>query len=161
MLTMSMCGGCATFTKPNGGGAFDQAVPLQGSESADVYKRIRQAKAQNAIVLQVTGDSEPIRVLPLPPDGTPVFVSDLLKQTGIQEKFGRMLVLVYRSSPVDYEGAKMEVRFDEEGETVRPETDYSLQSGDRVKIVKDPRSSFSLMMEQIIPANASRAIIGR
>ena len=138
-----------------------QAMPLQGSESAQVYKRIQDAKSQNSIVLQVAGDSQPIRVLPLPSDGTPVFVSDLLRQTGIQEKMGRMLVSVHRSSPVDYAGAKMEVRFDEEGQSIRPETDYALQSGDRIKIAADPRTSFAMLMDRIVPSNASRAIVGR
>lgn len=140
---------------------LDQAVPLQGSEAAEMYKRIQQAKSQNSIVLQVSGDSQPIRVLPLPADGTPVFVSDLLKQTGIQEKMGRMLVSVHRSSPADFAGAKMDVRFDEEGETIRPETDYALRSGDRVKIMKDPQTSFGNLLDQILPSNASRAFIGR
>ena len=88
-------------------------------------------------------------------------VGDLLKQTGIQEKMGRMLVTVYRPSPTDFAGAKMVVRFDDEGETVRPDTDYSLQAGDRVKISKDTTTSMSRFIDQILPANASRAMTGR
>jgi hypothetical protein len=161
MLAILICSGCSTFSKANKESRLDPAVPLQGSDSAEVFKRIQQAKAQNSVVLQVAGDSQPIRVLPLPTDGTPVFVSDLLRQTGIQEKMGRMMVTVHRSSAVDYAGAKMEVRFDDEGEIVRPETDYALQSGDRVKIAKDPRTSFGTLLDQILPANASRALVGQ
>ncbi|MGV3486827.1 MAG: hypothetical protein ACO1RT_20595 [Planctomycetaceae bacterium] len=161
LVLLLACSGCSTLIKSASDTSLVQAASLQGSESAEVYKRIQQAKSQNSIVLQVTGDSQPIRVLPLPSDGTPVFVSDLLRQTGIQEKMGRMLVSVHRSSPVDYAGAKMEVRFDEEGESIRPETDYALQSGDRIKIAKDPRTSFGNLMDRIIPSNASRAIVGR
>lgn len=158
---VSVSGGCSMFPKSGKDAIVDESVALQGSESAEAFQRIRQAKAQNAIVLQVTGDSEPIRVLPLPPDGRSVFVSDLLRQTGIQEKLGRMHVTVYRSSPVDFMGAKMEVRFDEEGEVIRPETDYALQAGDRIRIAKDTTTRLNKLFDQIIPPNGSKAITGR
>lgn len=161
ILVVLFGGGCTSFTKSSIDPITDGSVPLQGSDSAEVYQRIRQAKAQNSIVLQVDGDSEPVRILPLPPDGRAVFVSDLIRQTGIQEKLGRMHVTVYRSSPVDFAGAKMDVRFDESGESIRPETDYHLQSGDRIKICEDTSSSFGRLLDQIVPANASKAIVGR
>ena len=160
-ILVSVSGGCSLFPKSGKDALADGSVALQGSESADTFQRIRQAKAQNAIVLQVTGDSEPIRVLPLPPDGRAVFVSDLLRQTGIQEKLGRMHVTVYRSSPVDFMGAKMDVRFDEDGEVVRPETDYALQAGDRIRIAKDTTSRLNKLIDQILPPNGSKAIAGR
>lgn len=160
-ISIAYCCGCSTFSKPGKDSMFDPQVSLQGSDSNEAYKRASQAKSQNSLVLQVAGDSQAIRVLPLPPDGRPVFVGDLLKQTGIQEKMGRMLVTVYRPSPTDFAGAKMVVRFDDEGETVRPETDYSLQAGDRVKISKDTTTSMSRFIDQILPANASRAMSGR
>jgi hypothetical protein len=160
LLAMN-CGGCSMFNKSSKELMYDQQVPLHASDSNETHKQVQQAKSQNSLVLQVEADSQPIRVLPLPPNGRPVFVSDLLKQTGIQEKMGRMIVTVYRPSPVDFAGAKMIVRFDDEGETVRPETDYSLQAGDRVKISKDTTTSLSKFVDQIIPPNASRAIIGR
>ncbi len=160
-VALVVCGGCNTFSKSNCSATLDAAVQLQGNDSAEVVKRIQEAKSQNSVVIQVAGDSQPIRVLPLPSDGTPVFVSDLLRQTGIQEKMGRMLVTVQRSSPVDYTGAKMDVRFDEHGDNVRPETDYALQSGDRVKISKDSRTAIGGFLDQIIPSNATRAIVGR
>jgi len=160
-LMIMNCGGCSMISKPSKDLMFDQQVPLQGSDSNEAYQRVRQAKSQNALVLQVEGDSQPIRVLPLPADGRPVFVGDLLKQTGIQEKMGRMIVTVYRPSPADFAGAKMVVRFDEEGETVRPETDYSLQAGDRVKISKDTSTSLGKFIDQILPANMSRAVVGQ
>jgi hypothetical protein len=161
LLALASCGGCSVLNKSSGTMNLESAIPLQGSDSADAFQRMRQAKSQNSIVLQIDGDSQPIRVLPLPPDGKPVFVSDLLRQTGVQEKMGRMIVTVHRSSTVDYQGAKMEVRFSTNGETIRPETDYALQSGDRIKIMKDSRTGFGNMLEQILPANASRAFMGR
>jgi|GEM_PF-2058669 len=161
LLAIILFGGCSTFSKSAGDNRLETTLPLQGSDSADACQQMRQARSQNSIVLQVDGDSKPVRVLPLPPDGKPVFVSDLLRQTGIQEKMGKMLVTVHRGSPVDYEGAKMDVRFDEDGESVRPETDYSLQSGDRIRIRKNPKTAFSNLVDQILPTNASRAMIGR
>jgi hypothetical protein len=160
-VVLLISGGCSALNKTSVDPVFEGSVPLQGSDSAELYQRIRQAKAQNSIVLQVEGDSEPVRILPLPPDGRAVFISDLLRQTGVQEKIGRMQVVVYRSSPVDFAGAKMEVRFDESGETIRPETDYHLQTGDRIKICPDSTSAMSRLFDQIIPANASKAIVGR
>lgn len=161
LLAIFLFGGCSTFSKSAGDNSLEATLPLQGSDSADAFQQMRQAKSQNSIVLQVDGDSKPVRVLPLPPDGKPVFVSDLLRQTGIQEKMGKMLVTVHRGSPVDFEGAKMDVRFSEDGDSIRPETDYSLQSGDRIRIRKNPKTAFSNLVDQILPSNASRAIVGR
>ncbi len=152
--------GCSILGKPSRELAFDESAALQGSDSAEVYQRIRQAKTQNAVVVQVADDSQPIRILPLPADGRSVFVSDLLKQTGVQDKLGRMLVTVYRSSPVDYAGAKMVVKFEDKGDAVRPETDYALQAGDRIKIAKDTSTAIGGIFDQILPSNGSRAIVG-
>ncbi len=159
MLVVSFSG-CSVFKKPGAEPSLSNTVALQGSDSAEVYQRIKEAKSQNSLVLQVTGDSQPIRVLPLPADGRTVFVSDLLRQTGVQEKMGRMLVTVHRSSPADFAGAKMVVKFDREGKAIRPETDYALQAGDRIKVMKDPTSSFGSILEQILPTNATHAIAG-
>src|SRR6056297_1880791 len=86
-----------TFTTPGLFKTPDSASPyvpvgdgvvMAGSATADLYQKIRQAKLENAVVLEVLGDDQPIRVLPLPPGGRSVFVSALLKQTGVLEKLG-------------------------------------------------------------------------
>jgi len=160
-MVVTAAGGCSLTGKSPLDGNFSKAPTLAGSESVDAFQRMRDAKANQSIVLQVAGDSEPIRVLPLPPDGRAIFVSDLLKQTGVQESMGRMIVTVYRSSPVDYQGAKMLVRFEPDGKSIRPETDYALQSGDRIKVMKDTTSALSSVIEQIFPTNAARAFGSR
>lgn len=153
--------GCSVFGKHAPKSLEDSGVALEGSSSAEAYKRLKQAKSQNAIVLQVDGDSMPIRVLPLPHDGQPVFVSDLLTQTGIQDKMGRVLVTVYRTGDDGFSSARMDVKFDDKGEKVRPECDYSLRAGDRIRILEDPSNGLTGLLDQILPSNASRAIIGR
>ncbi len=153
--------GCSVFGKSSAKGLGEKPIALEGSDSAEAFKRLKQAKSQNAIVLQIDGDSMPIRVLPLPPDGRPVFVSDLLKQTGIQEKMGRILVTVYRPADDGYSSARMDVRFDQSGEKVRPECDYSLRAGDRIRIVEDTNTGITSMLDSLLPSNASKAIIGR
>lgn len=114
---------------------------LQPSQSAESYQKIRQAKNQNAIVLQVYGDSEPIRVLPLPAEGKSVFVSELFRQTGLQKKMtGAMHATLYRPSPDSLNGVRMEIKMDESGDQVVPSCDYALRPGDRIEIVKDESS---------------------
>jgi hypothetical protein len=142
--------GCNVFGKrdnPPSGGEF----ALQASDSADVLKRVREAKSQNSVVVQVIGDSTPVRVLPLPPDERSVFVSDLLKQTGLQESFGPMRVTLFRENSHSPMGIPMEVKFAARGGDVRPEADYALRAGDRIRISKDDRTAWGEMLNQFLP----------
>lgn len=101
----------------------------------ETYQKIRQAKAQNAVVLQVANDSEPIRVLPLPPGEKSAFVSELLTQTGLLSKLDSIEATVYRPTPDSIEGAKMVVHFTDE-DTIDPTTDYCLRPGDRIQVTQ-------------------------
>ncbi|MEM6471722.1 MAG: hypothetical protein AAF802_19330 [Planctomycetota bacterium] len=107
----------------------------ENSMNMEVYQRIREAKNQNAVVLQVAGDSEPIRVLPLPPGEKSAFVSELLEQTGVRSKIGGLQATVFRPSPESPTGVRMVVRFNDAGE-IDPATDYELRAGDRVQITQ-------------------------
>lgn len=128
-----------------------------GTESLtmETYQRVRQAKAENAVVLQVQNDSSPIRVLPLPTDelspGTPksVFVSELLTQTGLTRRFGMMEATLYRPSPDSIQGVRMVVSFREDG-TIDPSTDYALQAGDRVHVTKRQVTGLSSLTDMIL-----------
>jgi len=159
LITLTGGSGCSLFRKPSQD-PMTLSAPLQGSESAAVYQRIREAKSQNSIVLQIAGDSSPIRVLPLPPDGQSVFISDLLKQTGLQDKFGHLRATLYRATPAAPSGVPLEVRFDERSGEIRPEADYALQAGDRLKIAKQERPAFGGMFDQLLPSNGARALRG-
>ncbi|WP_143543690.1 hypothetical protein [Rhodopirellula sp. MGV] len=106
-----------------------------GSMTMETYQKIRQAKAQNAVVLQVTNDSEPVRVLPLPSGQNSAFVSELLTQTGLLKKMKTIEATVYRPTPDSIEGAKMVVHFTDE-DTVDPTTDYCLRPGDRIQVAE-------------------------
>jgi hypothetical protein len=110
--------------------------PLHASEGEMMYKKVREAKSQNAIVLQIAGAEPPIRVLPLPPEGQTVFVSDLLNQTGVLEEFGRIDATLYRDAPGMPAGVRMAVKMNRDHDQVRPESDYSLRSGDRLSVQK-------------------------
>lgn len=160
LVALAAAPGCQVLGKPARGAVADEATPLRGNASVEVYQRIREAKSQNSIVLQVAGDSTPIRVLPLPPDGRAVFVSDLLQQTGVLDKLGHVRATLYRNTPQAPSGIPMEVRFDEASGAVRPEADYALQAGDRLKVVKEERSAFGGMFDQLLPANGARALRG-
>ncbi len=150
IASLTIVPGCNVF------GQKDNAHPnsdfvLHESDSADVFKRVREAKAQNSVVVQVASDSAPVRVLPLPPDDRSVFVSDLLKQTGLQDKMGPMRVTLYRANSQSPMGIPMEVKFTTRGGDVRPDADYALQAGDRIRISKDERSAWGEMLNQFLP----------
>ena len=120
---------------------------LVGSRSAEIYQKIKEAKNQNSIVLQVVGDSEPFRVLPLPPKGKTIFVSELFEQTGLQRKYSRrMRAMLYRPSPESLNGIRMEIHMDRSGDKVAASCDYALRPGDRIEVSKDTTSS----MQQIV-----------
>lgn len=133
LIVANACG-CSLIGSPLGSGS-GKAVSAQ--ETEEVFRRIREAQAQNAVLVQVIGDSPPLRVLPLPPGQQPAFVSSLLKQTGVQEKWGRIQVRVFRVAPGVPAGVPMEVKFDPKTGQVRPECDYALRPGDRVQIAED------------------------
>ena len=113
------------------------ATALSGNAglTEEAYHKIREAKTQNAIVLQVAEDEQPVRVLPLPPGQKSVFVSELLTQTGVLKKLGSVQATLYRPSPDSISGVPMEIQFADDG-TVDPTTDYGLRPGDRVQIQK-------------------------
>ncbi|WP_153556693.1 hypothetical protein [Roseimaritima sediminicola] len=131
---------------------------LQAGGSTEVFQRIKQAKKQNSIVLQIEGDAQPIRVLPLPPEGKTVYVSDLLDQTEVGSLFGGMQVRVFRDSKTQMDGVRMDVQM--EGKEVRPESDYALRPGDRIQIRKHETTLLQRLFGDMVPKNTVRAIGG-
>ncbi len=147
ILTTVLGTGCTSLKLPNNafskpsspeyqGGGIDSGFELDQSSGEQTYHSVRQARAQNAIVLQVAGDSTPARVLPLPPGQKSVFVSDLLKQTGVQKKLGSVKATLFRYSTDTIGGQPMEVKMAPDGRSVRPVSDYALHAGDRLRVSK-------------------------
>ena len=108
----------------------------KGDFSEQVYNGVREAKARNAVVLHIVGDSTPVRVLPLPESGQSVTVSTLLTQTLVTKKLGSIQATLYRPSPESITGMPLAVKMASDGKTVRPETDYALRAGDRLRVQK-------------------------
>ncbi len=143
-LICVLMSGCAGFQVPsfsfgdddtNYVGA-DPSVIIDGSVSEKNYYAVRQALKQNGIVLNVVGDSDPIRVLPLPPEGQTVLVSDLLRQSGVLKSIGNVDVVVYRHLPPSPTGLRLPVKMNSSHDEVRPETDYALRPGDRIQVAR-------------------------
>ncbi|MCO8122800.1 hypothetical protein NHH03_13715 [Stieleria sp. TO1_6] len=126
-----------------------ETISSDGSMTMEAYQRIRQAKAQNAVVLQVAGDEQPIRVLPLPSGQRSVFVSELLNQTGVLKKFGRVDATVYRPSPESISGIRMDVQFGEGGQ-IDPSSDYALRPGDRVQVRQRTSSGLQSLVDMAL-----------
>ncbi len=144
-LTTVLATGCTTlnlpvltFSKPASSEyrSVDPGFQLEPLNSEQAYYSVRQARSQNAIVLEVAGDSTPVRVLPLPPGEKSVFVSDLLNQTGIQKKFGSLQATLFRYSPESIGGLRMDVKMAPDGRSVRAVSDYALHAGDRLRVSK-------------------------
>ncbi|MEO9590456.1 hypothetical protein [Rhodopirellula bahusiensis] len=128
-----------------------------GSFTEEVYHKVREAKANSSIVLQIVGDQSPVRVLPLPPasganpQGQSVFVSTLPKQTGVDKRFGRLEAVLYRHSTDSVEGLRMEVQFADHGAgDVRPESDYALRAGDRLVVRESEFGGLSSLVEMAL-----------
>jgi hypothetical protein len=114
------------------------AMPMSANSVAQqVYQGTKQAKANHGIVLEVVGDESPVRVLPLPEDGRSVYVSQLLTQSGVQKQLGSVRATLFRHSTESIGGMPMECKMSKDGESVRPECDYALQPGDRLRVEKN------------------------
>ncbi|MEM9589687.1 MAG: hypothetical protein AAGA03_20560 [Planctomycetota bacterium] len=122
-------------------------VALDSDASLARYQKVREAKERGAIVLEVVGDETPFRVLPLPPEGRSVFVSTLLKQTGVQQKLGGIEATLYRNTSDSLSGVRMEVTMSETKDEVMPETDYALQPGDRLQVRESQFSPLKMLMD--------------
>lgn len=149
VLLIVSAGGCSNFTPgvfrhpaetPGGPGMFglETGHPIAGvgAESEQTYYKVREAAANNAVVLEVLGDKQRLRVLPLPADGKAVFVSNLLNDTGVLEKLGTVDAVLYRDSPQSIGGIRMDVKMNASHDAVRPESDYALRPGDRLQVRK-------------------------
>ncbi len=120
-----------------------------GSMDMESYRKIREATAQNAVVLQVEHDEQPVRVLPLPAGGQSVFVSELLTQTGLLRKLGAVDATLYRPSPNSITGTRMKIQFKDDG-SVDPISDYGLRPGDRVQVCKRSDSAIKSLVDMAL-----------
>ncbi len=102
------------------------------------------------MVLQVIGDDVPARVLPLPPGTHSVYVSELLTQTGVLKKLDNVDATLFRSSTDSIGGIPMEVNMSKDGKSVRPESDYSLQAGDRLMVSKATNPAAQAMFNAML-----------
>jgi len=147
LLACVLFTGCTSFELP--GTAFQRpsnsdymsassSLDLHHSVQEKAYYAVRQAKAENGVVLEVAGDSNPARTMPLPDTGQSVYVSDLLQETGVLTKLEHVGATLYRYSPGTVNGTPMQVEMSDDCGTVRPESDYALQPGDRLKVWKVP-----------------------
>ena len=114
------------------------SLDLDHSVQEQAYYAVRQAKVDNGVVLEVVGDSNPARSMPLPAAGQSVYVSDLLQETGVLAKLEYVNATLYRYSPETVNWMPMQVLMSDDCATVRPESDYALQPGDRLKVWKVP-----------------------
>lgn len=156
LLLLPVLTGCGSLTIPHT--AFSKAAPdpygaqangFEGDPSIaeKLYHATRTAQAQNSVVLQVVGDSDPARILPLPPEGQTVYVSQLLNQTGVMKRFGGVHATLYRYSPSVIGGVRMAVKMSKDGSSVRTESDYALQPGDRLKVEELATSVIGLLLQ--------------
>ena len=150
--------GCSSLRTPTLGnsadGEFIMSDPgslMDPSETEKSYNAVRQARARNAVVLHVLGDSDPIRVLPLPGEGQSVLLSDLLRQSGVSEKLCGIDATLFRQVGSLPSGQRMTVKMENGGKSVRPETDYALHPGDKIQVRRKSASDpFQTMFSAVL-----------
>lgn len=154
-----MLAGCTSFNVP--GTAFylpsnpdyqsvSSSLDLGHAVQEKAYYAVRQAKAENGVVLEVVGDSNPARVMPLPSGKQSVYVSDLLKETGVMDKLETVGATLYRYTPGTVNGVPMEVQMIDSCTAVRPESDYALQAGDRLRVWKTANPAMSQLYNSFL-----------
>ena len=140
------------FSKPKGNpypGA-PTGFDLQPDAAEQVYNGVREAKARNAVVLQIVNDSSPVRVLPLPEDGRSVTISRLLDQSGVARKLGAVEATLFRPADDSISGMPLEIKLEKDGRTVRPETDYALRAGDRLRVRRAANPAIQEMVNGLL-----------
>jgi|GEM_PF-3774100 len=148
LLVLFSSTGCSMFMGANGD-TMAAAKPLEASEEVREYEKLVRARRENAIVLEVANDGAGGRVLPLPAGGQPVFLNDLLTQTGVAKKMGSMAITLYRIPERGGGLMPMKARWDADKNCVDPATDYALRAGDRVYV---ERASGSGLLDSILGA---------
>ncbi|WP_146532394.1 hypothetical protein [Rubripirellula reticaptiva] len=144
---LAMTTGCTSIKLPaspfsHPAGELGDYTGLEGvpqmpeSESERVYFAVKQAIANDSIILHVPGENPSTRILPLPTDGRSVYVSTLLEQTGVKKKMGFINATLYRHSSDSIAGIPLECRMNRDGSSIKAECDYSLQPGDRLTVRK-------------------------
>lgn len=128
----------------------EPSFELQPEAGEQIYNGVREAKARNAVVLHVVGDSTPVRVLPLPENGQSVTVSTLMKQTQVGKKLGSIEATLFRPTPGSISGMPLAVKIESDGKSVRPETDYALRPGDRLRVRRSISPVFTGMFNSIL-----------
>ena len=78
---------------------MSSALDLDHAVQEKAYYAVRQAKAENGVVLEVIGDAIPARTLPLPSGEQTVYVSDLLEETGVMDKLDTVAATLYATRP--------------------------------------------------------------
>lgn len=158
IVGLSTLTGCTTLKLSSSSFSFGKEesnykvgeLQLEPSASEKVYRAVQQSRSQNAIVLQILGDSSPVRVLPLPPGESSVFVSDLLKQSGVTKKLGSIEATLFRNSSEAIGGIPMEVKMGPDGRSVRPESDYALRAGDRLRVQEAPSPAMKSLVNALL-----------
>ena len=97
------------FGKPKSSPYADATSGFEGDPrlAQRLYQATRTAASQNSLVLQVVGDADPARILPLPPAGQTVYVSQLLEQTGVMKRYGGVSATLYRYNTAVIGGTRM------------------------------------------------------
>ncbi len=131
-------------------GPEHRAFEMQPEAGEQIYQAVREAKARNAVVLQIVGDSSPIRVLPLPGDDQSVTVSNLLRQTGVNKKLGSIEATLFRPSSDSIAGMPLAIKMESDGRSARPESDYALRAGDRLRVRKAASPAMKGLIQGIL-----------
>jgi hypothetical protein len=138
----------------------DEAFVLESTAPAGPLKTAASAQSNNAILLEVAGAETTTRMLPLPEDGRPVYVSDLLRQSGLIDDFPRMDAALFRASPSEPAGIRMGIKFRPKSNQIAPEHDYALKPGDRLRVVELQLNPFEEFANAFSIPNGRRAIFG-
>jgi hypothetical protein len=164
-VALVICGivlfaGCAPLRTPNSpfhgqqlSSGYQQqnlATAAGGAMNEKAYYAVKQAKSENAVVLQVVDEKPLSTVLPLPEAGRTAYVSELLTQSGVIQKLGHVQATLYRYSPEFITGLPMEIKMGRSGDNVQPASDYALQAGDRLVVEKSVNPALAMLFEGIL-----------
>jgi hypothetical protein len=144
--------GCSALIPRSGSkdSVITAGEPLETSESYRQWQQLQGAGKNNQVIVEILEHDDSMQTLPLPETGQPVFLNDLIQQTGLSNKFSRMKIKIKRLAPGG-ERYDMFAKFDAASHKVEAGTDYQLHAGDHIVVADDSPGFMDMLLDSLRP----------
>lgn len=140
LLLSALTTGCSTLNSDL------SSLLMLGSPAEQLPQELPPGVPSVTVVMVAAGE-EPVSA-PFPIQDI-THVQTALERTGLQNRFGRMQIELYR--PLDGGNHKLDIAFDRAKRQVPPGFDYALHPGDRLVVTEDTSTVVDDMLNSLNP----------